>query len=52
MFLVSSKFDLKIQTELAQRAYELLELPSDSAGVLLDIGCGSGLSGQGYTFFS
>ncbi|KAL3101434.1 hypothetical protein niasHT_025416 [Heterodera trifolii] len=48
----------KIQRELAQRAYELLELPAldDSAAataassarspaLLLDIGCGSGLSG-------
>uniref|UniRef100_A0A915DHD5 PCI domain-containing protein n=1 Tax=Ditylenchus dipsaci TaxID=166011 RepID=A0A915DHD5_9BILA len=37
---------VKIQAELAERAYDLLELPEDQPGVLLDIGCGSGLSGE------
>jgi len=31
---------------LAQRAYDLLELPKDAHRLLLDIGCGSGLSGE------
>uniref|UniRef100_A0A914HF61 18S rRNA (guanine-N(7))-methyltransferase n=1 Tax=Globodera rostochiensis TaxID=31243 RepID=A0A914HF61_GLORO len=40
----------KVQRELAQRAYELLELPdtgqASAPALLLDIGCGSGLSGE------
>lgn len=31
---------------MANRALELLNLPSDKSAFLLDIGCGSGLSGQ------
>ncbi|KAI1720219.1 methyltransferase domain-containing protein [Ditylenchus destructor] len=37
---------VKIQAELAERAYELLELDDDEPRILLDIGCGSGLSGE------
>lgn len=36
----------QIQVDLAQRAYDLLELPKDAHRLLLDIGCGSGLSGE------
>ena len=35
-----------IQAEMADRAVELLNLPSDRPCFLLDIGCGSGLSGE------
>lgn len=34
-----------IQTQMTLRALQLLNLPGDKA-LLLDIGCGSGLSGQ------
>lgn len=37
---------MKIQAELAERAYELLDLEEDKNCFLLDIGCGSGLSGE------
>lgn len=37
---------IKIQGELSSRAYELLELPEDEPCVILDVGCGSGLSGE------
>jgi 18S rRNA (guanine1575-N7)-methyltransferase len=35
-----------IQEELTNRAIELLALPTGKSGYILDIGCGSGLSGQ------
>ncbi|OZJ05108.1 hypothetical protein BZG36_01402 [Bifiguratus adelaidae] len=35
-----------IQAEMAYRALELLMLPEDQSCYLLDIGCGSGLSGE------
>lgn len=35
-----------IQRELTERALELLKLSNDKAHYVLDIGCGSGLSGQ------
>lgn len=38
-----------IQTQMTERAIELLNFPDDSARFILDIGCGSGLSGQGLT---
>lgn len=34
-----------IQTEIAERALEMLQLPEGKTSFLLDIGCGSGLSG-------
>ena len=34
-----------IQTEIAERALELLSLPSSKTCYVLDIGCGSGFSG-------
>lgn len=38
---------IKVQTEMAERALELLSLPQDSQPkLLLDLGCGSGLSGK------
>lgn len=37
---------IKIQTTMAMRAIELLELPKDRKCHVLDIGCGSGLSGE------
>ena len=35
-----------IQAQLADRAIDLLALPEDQNCLLLDIGCGSGLSGE------
>ncbi|VDM09117.1 unnamed protein product [Wuchereria bancrofti] len=38
---------IEIQTRMAERAIELLALPDDDIPrLLLDIGCGSGLSGE------
>ena len=44
-----------IQTEIAERAIEMLQLPEGRPALVLDIGCGSGLSGEvleekGYTW--
>lgn len=36
----------QIQADMTYRALELLNLPSDQPAYLLDIGCGSGLSGE------
>lgn len=36
----------QIQAEMTYRALELLNLPPDEPAFLLDIGCGSGLSGE------
>nr|QBH74338.1 hypothetical protein [Isotomurus palustris] len=36
---------MEIQGEMAERAIELLELPEDEPQMILDLGCGSGLSG-------
>jgi len=46
---------IEIQTQLTERALELLQLPEDEPRCILDIGCGSGLSGEvlteaGYTW--
>lgn len=35
-----------IQAQMTARALELLQLPEDEVAFLLDIGCGSGLSGE------
>ncbi|KAG0229655.1 hypothetical protein BGW42_001416 [Actinomortierella wolfii] len=35
-----------VQAEMASRALELLNLPEDFSGYILDVGCGSGLSGE------
>ncbi|XP_030490347.1 18S rRNA (guanine-N(7))-methyltransferase RID2 isoform X3 [Cannabis sativa] len=46
----SSSRIIKIQSELTERALELLALPEDGVPrLLLDIGCGSGLSGETLT---
>ncbi|XP_014087813.1 18S rRNA (guanine-N(7))-methyltransferase [Bactrocera oleae] len=37
---------IEIQIEMAERAYELLTLNEDEQCLILDIGCGSGLSGS------
>jgi len=37
---------MTIQSEMSERALELLALPEDSPAYILDIGCGSGLSGE------
>lgn len=43
----SSSRIIEIQAELSERALELLALPDDGVPrLLLDIGCGSGLSGE------
>eukprot|EP00658_Telonema_sp_P-2_P016187 TRINITY_DN16270_c0_g1_i3.p1 TRINITY_DN16270_c0_g1~~TRINITY_DN16270_c0_g1_i3.p1 ORF type:complete len:170 (+),score=38.52 TRINITY_DN16270_c0_g1_i3:198-707(+) len=36
-----------IQGQMTERAIELLNFPDESSRFILDIGCGSGLSGQG-----
>jgi len=36
---------MEIQEQMCERAIELLMLPEDETCLLLDIGCGSGLSG-------
>lgn len=38
-----------MQESLTQRALELLALPDDGPKLLLDLGCGSGLSGEELT---
>lgn len=37
---------MNIQSDLTERAIELLALPEDTPAYLLDVGCGSGLSGK------
>ena len=37
---------MEVQQKLSERALELLALPEDEASLILDIGCGSGLSGE------
>ncbi|XP_039971063.1 probable 18S rRNA (guanine-N(7))-methyltransferase isoform X2 [Bactrocera neohumeralis] len=44
--LPSSTRIIEIQIEMAERAYELLTLNEDEQCLILDIGCGSGLSGS------
>ena len=36
----------QIQKELSQRAIDLLDLPDNQSMYLLDVGCGSGMSGE------
>ena len=43
--LVSSRVQ-QIQADMTYRALELLNLPPNEPALLLDIGCGSGLSGE------
>ena len=42
----SSSRMVGIQREITERALELLKLPSGRPSFILDVGCGSGLSGQ------
>ncbi|XP_052246184.1 probable 18S rRNA (guanine-N(7))-methyltransferase [Dreissena polymorpha] len=37
---------IEIQSQLSERAIELLALPEDTSCFILDVGCGSGLSGE------
>jgi 18S rRNA (guanine1575-N7)-methyltransferase len=37
---------ISIQTQLANRALEILAIPKSKSKLLLDIGCGSGISGN------
>ena len=53
--LISSSRIIEIQEEMTERAIELLLLPEATPCLLLDLGCGSGLSGnvleeQGHTW--
>ncbi|CAH8531948.1 unnamed protein product [Schistosoma guineensis] len=45
----SNSHIIDIQTRITERALELLALPEDEACMVLDIGCGSGLSGETIT---
>lgn len=40
---------MEIQAKMSERAMELLNLPEDSPSYILDVGCGSGLSGETIT---
>lgn len=40
---------IEVQEKCTQRALELLALPEDTPALLLDLGCGSGLSGETIT---
>jgi 18S rRNA (guanine1575-N7)-methyltransferase len=42
----SSSRMMTIQSEIANRAIEMLAIPEGSPALILDIGCGSGLSGE------
>uniref|UniRef100_A0A0X3PWT6 18S rRNA (guanine-N(7))-methyltransferase n=2 Tax=Schistocephalus solidus TaxID=70667 RepID=A0A0X3PWT6_SCHSO len=42
----SNSHIINVQTKLSERALELLSLPEDEPAILLDIGCGSCLSGE------
>jgi 18S rRNA (guanine1575-N7)-methyltransferase len=44
-YLHSSRM-IEVQTSMAERALEMLNLPDDAPGYLLDVGCGTGLSGE------
>jgi len=37
---------INIQTQLAKRALEILAIPKGKGKLILDIGCGSGISGS------
>lgn len=40
---------IEIQMNMSERALELLALPEDTPSYILDVGCGSGLSGEALT---
>jgi trans-aconitate methyltransferase len=37
---------MEIQSQMSERAVELLGLPEDESCLIVDLGCGSGLSGE------
>lgn len=43
---VCSSRIMEIQCEMTERCIELLEIPDGDPRLILDIGCGSGLSGE------
>ncbi len=43
---ILSSHIIEVQQKLSERALELLALPDDYPAFILDIGCGSGLSGE------
>lgn len=45
----SNSHMIETQERLTERALELLALPDDGPKLLLDLGCGSGLSGEALT---
>ncbi|KAG0726166.1 putative 18S rRNA (guanine-N(7))-methyltransferase [Chionoecetes opilio] len=47
--LSTSSRIIEVQEKCTERALELLALPPDSPALLLDLGCGSGLSGEALT---
>ena len=47
----SSSRMINIQAEISARAIEMLALPADRPSYILDIGCGSGLSGQALVIY-
>jgi hypothetical protein len=46
LFTLSSTRIINIQAEMAQRCIELLAFKTDEPKFILDIGCGSGISGE------
>uniref|UniRef100_A0A3B4V825 18S rRNA (guanine-N(7))-methyltransferase n=1 Tax=Seriola dumerili TaxID=41447 RepID=A0A3B4V825_SERDU len=46
VFVAASSRMIEIQTQMSERAVELLNLPEGQPCFLLDVGCGSGLSGD------
>ena len=46
MNCLSSTRMMEIQSQMSERALELLALPADRPCMVLDVGCGSGLSGE------
>lgn len=45
-FFRDSSRIIEVQEKCTERALELLALPDDQPSLLLDLGCGSGLSGE------
>lgn len=48
-FIFNSSRVIEVQEKCTERAIELLALPDDTPALLLDLGCGSGLSGETIT---
>lgn len=45
-YVLDSSRNQRIQSEMTHRALELMAIPPDQTLFLMDIGCGSGLSGE------